>query len=123
MTTKKPVEEFDFDSWDEAAEEAAIADVAALTNVLYIIVEGKTFVARFPDMRIIKVPLQVSLETIDKLSEIEGDELDQVKSLLSLLGQDDDLDYLKSANLISVTNFATKYFAVLERVIGVSLGE
>ena len=126
MATKKVVDSFspeDFESWDEAAEEAAIAEAAAASDVKYIIVEGKTYVARFPDGQIIKVPLKVSLADIEAITTETSDEMQQVKSLLQILGQDDDLVMLSQQSLISVSIFAERYFRVFEKVSKVALGE
>ena len=126
MATKKVVDSFspeDFESWDEAAEEAAITEAAAASDVKYIIVEGKTYVARFPDGQIIKVPLKVSLADIEAITTETSDEMQQVKSLLQILGQDDDLVMLSQQSLISVSIFAERYFRVFEKVSKVALGE
>ena len=126
MTTKKVVDSFspeDFESWDEAAEQAAIAAAAAAVEVKYIIIEGKTFVARFPDGEIVKVPIKVSLNDISAITTETSDELEQVKSLLQILGQDDDLEVLGNEDILAVTDFAAKYFRVFEKISQVALGE
>lgn len=126
MTTKKVVDSFspeDFESWDEAAEQAAIAAAAAAVEVKYIIIEGRTFVARFPDGEIVKVPIKVSLNDISAITTETSDELEQVKSLLQILGQDDDLEVLGNEDILAVTDFAAKYFRVFEKISQVALGE
>ena len=126
MTTKKVVDSFspeDFESWDEAAEQAAIAAAAAAVEVKYIIIEGKTFVARFPDGEIVKVPIKVSLNDISAITTETSNELEQVKSLLQILGQDDDLEVLGNEDILAVTDFAAKYFRVFEKISQVALGE
>ena len=126
MTAKKVVDSFspeDFESWDEAAEQAAIAAAAAAVEVKYIIIEGKTFVARFPDGEIVKVPIKVSLNDISAITTETSDELEQVKSLLQILGQDDDLEVLGNEDILAVTDFAAKYFRVFEKISQVALGE
>lgn len=126
MATKKVVDSFspeDFESWDEAAEQAAIAAAAAAVEVKYIIIEGKTFVARFPDGEIVKVPIKVSLNDISAITTETSNELEQVKSLLQILGQDDDLEVLGNEDILAVTDFAAKYFRVFEKISQVALGE
>ena len=126
MATKKVVDSFspeDFESWDEAAEQAAIAAAAAAVEVKYIIIEGRTFVARFPDGEIVKVPIKVSLNDISAITTETSDELEQVKSLLQVLGQDDDLEVLGNEDILAVTDFAAKYFRVFEKISQVALGE
>ena len=126
MATKKVVDSVspeDFETWDEAAEQAAIAAAAAAVEVKYIIIEGKTFVARFPDGEIVKVPIKVSLNDISAITTETSDELEQVKSLLQILGQDDDLEVLGNEDILAVTDFAAKYFRVFEKISQVALGE
>ena len=126
MATRKVVDSFspeDFESWDEAAEQAAIAAAAAAVEVKYIIIEGKTFVARFPSGEIVKVPIKVSLNDISAITTETSDELEQVKSLLQILGQDDDLEVLGNEDILAVTDFAAKYFRVFEKISQVALGE
>ena len=126
MATKKVVDSFspeDFESWDEAAEQAAIAAAAAAVEVKYVIIEGKTFVARFPDGEIVKVPIKVSLNDISAIITETSNELEQVKSLLQILGQDDDLEVLGNEDILAVTDFAAKYFRVFEKISQVALGE
>lgn len=126
MATKKVVDSFspeDFESWGEAAEQAAIAAAAAAVEVKYIIIEGKTFVARFPDGEIVKVPIKVSLNDISAITTETSNELEQVKSLLQILGQDDDLEVLGNEDILAVTDFAAKYFRVFEKISQVALGE
>ena len=126
MATKKVVDSFspeDFESWDEAAEQAAIAAAAAAVEVKYIIIEGKTFVARFPDGEIVKVPIKVSLNDISAITTETSNELEQGKALLQILGQDDDLEVLGNEDILAVTDFAAKYFRVFEKISQVALGE
>lgn len=122
--TALPEEEFyDFDSWDENAEDAAIQEAASAVDVKYIIVEGRTFVARFPDGKIIKAPLKVSINDIEVVQEASDDQIEQVKALLRMFGQDKDVEMLGSQNLASVVIFAEKYFRVFQRIAGAALGE
>ena len=50
-------------------------------------------------------------------------EADQIRTLLELLGQAEDLDYLKKTDLISVADYAGKYFRAFERLSQMTLGE
>lgn len=118
--------EFDdlFDSWSEEAEEAAIQEAAKAADVKYIIVEGKRFVARFPDGVQLSLPLDISLADIQSLEgAAEGDQMEQVKMLLSMFGGPDDVATLEQQNLPCVVIFAEKYFRVFERVARAALGE
>lgn len=115
---------YDFDAWNNAAEEDVLRALAATQKIKYIISRDGTFVARFPDGRIIRTPLHLSAETIDTVNGL-GDkpEADQIRTLLDLLGQADDLDYLKKTDLLSVADYAGKYFRAFERLSQMTLGE
>lgn len=121
MTTKKTT--YDFDAWDEAAEDAAITEAAKAADVRYILVEGRLFVAKFPGGRIIETPLKISLADIEAIQSETDDQIEQIKTLLAMLGQDDDLAYLAQESLTSVSIFAEKYFRVFARIAGAALGE
>ena len=81
--------------------------------------------ARFPDGRIIKTPVKITVSVLEKVSELTnaGDEVEQVRQILTLLGDQASADYLNNADLISVTDYATKYFKVFERITKVTMGE
>ena len=116
-TPSEPTEEvYDFDSWDEDAEEKAIAEAVKAVDVKYIIIEGRTFVARFPDGKIIKAPLKVSIDDIEAVQATSEDQIEQVKSLLRMFGEEMDVEMLGSQNLSSVVIFAEKYFRVFQRI-------
>lgn len=116
-------ETYDFDSWDEAAEEAAIAEAAASTQVRYIISEHRLFVAKFPDGKIFKVPLQISFADIESVRESGGDDADQIKKLLDLLGDEEGAEELGRRDILSVMDFAMKFFRVFEKITKVASGE
>jgi len=83
------------------------------------------FWGRFPDGRIIKTPVKITVSVLEKVSELTnaGDEVEQVRQILTLLGDQASADYLNNADLISVTDYATKYFKVFERITKVTMGE
>ncbi|WP_315502921.1 hypothetical protein [Actinomyces radicidentis] len=124
MTTKNDAPEYDFDSWTPADEDAALKAAAQASAIRYIIVE-QDFVGRFPDGHIIRTPIKIGADLIDKVSELAGDEdpRRQIEFLFEILGQDDDLDYFKKADLLSTMDYAQKYFACFEKVLQVSLGK
>lgn len=115
---------YDFDAWNDTAEDGVLRELAATQRIKYIISRDGAFVARFPDGRIIHTPLHLSAETIDTVNGL-GDkpEADQIRTLLELLGQAEDLDYLKKTDLISVADYAGKYFRAFERLSQMTLGE
>lgn len=125
MTTKTDAPEYDFDSWTPEAEEAALKAASKASAIRYIIVE-QDFVGRFPDGHIIRTPIKIGADLIDKVADIAGDDANprgQLEVLFEILGQDDDLDYFKKADLLSTMDYAQKYFACFEKVLQVSLGE
>lgn len=114
----------DFDTWDETAETAAIQQIADNSGIKYVVGDGH-FWGRFPDGRIIKTPVKITVSVLEKVSELTnaGDEVEQVRQILTLLGDQASADYLNNADLISVTDYATKYFKVFERITKVTMGE
>jgi hypothetical protein len=119
MTARKTTPEYDFDHYDE---EAALARLRAETRIRYIIVE-RDFVAKFPDGKIIRIPLKLSLDQVNKLSAEFDNPLDQVSSLLEQIGDGSAAADLKAQDLLSAVDFAAKYFEVLQKVQGATVGE
>lgn len=112
-----------FDQWDEAAEEAAIAEAAAAADVRYVIIGGKTFVGRFPDGAIVRAPLGISVADLEALSAEFDNPVDQVKALLERIGDADGVAELERQPLSSVVIFATRFFGVFEKIASVALGK
>ena len=114
----------DFETWDETAETAAIQQIADNAGIKYVVGDGH-FWGRVPDGRIIKTPVKITVSVLEKVSELTnaGDEVEQVRQILTLLGDQASADYLNNADLISVTDYATKYFKVFERITKVTMGE
>ncbi len=113
MTTKtaapSDVEEYDFDSWSDEAETAALT---ALNDVKYIIVEG-SFVGRFSDGTIVKIPLSLSLETINELQTEFASPIDQFQHLLKTFAGDEIAESLNKLSIIAVGIMTEKYFRLL----------
>ena len=105
------VEEYDFDNWDQDAEDAALS---ALNDVKHIIVEG-SFVGRFADGTIVKIPLSLSLSMVDELQADFTSQIDQFKNLLRTFGGDELVEHLEKQNLIPVAIMTEKYFRCLGR--------
>lgn len=122
MATSK-LTDLDFDAWSEDDEEKAIEAIAHLSKIRYVISEGSIFYGRFPDGRVIKTPLRITVDTLEQLAAAEVTELEQVKMLLGMLGQDEDVDYLKTADLLSAIDYAAKYFRIFEKITQMSMGE
>ncbi|WRS30603.1 hypothetical protein U6G28_02635 [Actinomycetaceae bacterium MB13-C1-2] len=112
-----------FDAWDEAAEEAAIAEAAKLADVPYIIIEGRIFAGRFPDGEILKCPLDFSVADLEAITADHDNPVDQVKALLNRLGNEKTAGALETKDLASVVIYAEKFFNVFNRIAGVALGK
>ncbi|WP_194385367.1 hypothetical protein [Microbacterium luteum] len=122
-TTKaaKPAEpEYDFDNWSEDDETKAIAAIAP--EVKYIIVE-RTFVGRFHDGTIVKASLALSLDDVDALQAEHENEIDQFRSLILVVGGEENVRELSRQDISDVAQMAMKYFDVLQRIQGASRPE
>jgi hypothetical protein len=131
-TTKKPVvwdsHEGDidptlFDAWDDAAEEAAIAEAAQALDVKHIIIEGRIFAGRFPDGTIVRAPLSISVDDLDALTAEHDNPVDQVKALLVRIGDEESAKTLGGQNLASVVIFADKFFGAFREIAQASMGK
>jgi hypothetical protein len=105
------VEDYDFDSWTQEDEDAQLI---ALNDVKYIIVEG-SFIGRFSDLTIVKIPLKLSMTMVNELEEKFADPLDQFKHLLTIFAGEEIAEGLKERNMISVAIMTRKYFAAFKR--------
>ena len=102
---------YDFDNWSPEAEDAALA---VLNDVRYIIVEGD-FVGRFADGSIVRIPLGITMQTVEELQEKHTNTIDQFKSLLTTFAGEDVAAELASRNLVSMGIMTEKYFRALKR--------
>ncbi|PRI10917.1 hypothetical protein [Leucobacter massiliensis] len=118
--TAADVVEYDFDSWSEEAEEKAIASLAPV--VQHIIV-GKDFIGRFEDGTIVKLPLSITLDEIDELTEKTGNPVDQVKVLLEQIGGKDAVREFTRHNMTETIAMAERFFKVFARIAGASVPE
>ena len=120
--TAKPTEvvEYDFDSWTEEDETKALAALAP--DIKHIIVE-KDFIGRFEDGTIVKLPLSLSVDEIDELTEKTENPVDQVKVLLEQLGGKDAVAEFTRQNMTETIAMANKFFTVFARIAGASLPE
>ena len=120
--TAKPAEvvEYDFDSWTEEAETKALAALAP--DIKHIIVE-KDFIGRFEDGTIVKLPLSLSVDEVDALTEKTENPVDQVKVLLEQLGGKDAVAEFTRQNMTETIAMANKFFTVFARIAGASLPE
>lgn len=119
-TRKNTTPDYDFDGWDEAAEESAIANLAP--DVKHIIVEGD-FVGRYSNGDTIRLSLSLPLDTILDLESTDGGEIAQFKKLIASIGNDADIATFGRHGFTDSLALATRYFEVLERIAGASLGK
>ena len=112
-----------FDAWNEAAEEEAIAQAAALADVPYIIIEGRIFAGRFQDGEILKTPLDFSVADLEAVTAEYDNPVDQVKALLRRLGNEKTAQALETKDLASVVIYTEKFFNVFSRIAQVALGK
>ena len=123
MATRKPtapVEEYDFDSWTDEDEEKALA--AIRPDIRHIIVE-RNFIGRFEDGSIVKLPLTISLDDIDRLSSEFASPVDQVKALLDTMGGDDAVREFSRHDLTETIMMADRFFTIFGRIAGAALPE
>lgn len=122
MSTK---EKYDFDSWDEDAETAAIADLAEdLTKIRRIIV-GDKIVFEMPDKKHIELTLKLQTKDMLAVSKLEtgGSDFQALMALLDLLKDKQTSDQLSEYHVSTVAKVATDYFNVLGKVTQASLGK
>lgn len=111
--------DYDFDNFDE---DEAISELVKESEVKYVIVE-RTFVGRFPNGKIAKLPLTLTLD-LANAAEFGGDNpIDQIRGLLNTLGDEKTTNLILSQDLFAVAQFATKYFKVIEKISKASLPE
>ncbi|MDN3309559.1 hypothetical protein QWJ90_01305 [Microbacterium oryzae] len=118
MAARTTEPEYDFDSWSEEDEAKAIE--ALKPDVRYIIVE-ESFVGRFPDGAIVKMPLEVSLDDVDALEGLPP--VDQFKTLLGRIGGDEATAEFTRHSLAETAVMAEKFFRVFSRIAKASLPE
>lgn len=84
MTSKTEttsIPEIDFDSWTPEQEEAALKQIAQAAKCKYAIGDNH-FYGRFPDGTIINLPLSISLEDVNEISEGDVASVDQFTRLI-----------------------------------------
>lgn len=123
MTTKKTsVQEFD-DLFDNYDEQASIQSFSASLKPRVIIVEGNAL-AKFPDDKIFKLPLTISLQSAEMLQKTDGDDpVEQMRQLFIKLCGESETDQLMEEPYQSLSAFAQKYFELFEKVSKATMGE
>lgn len=109
--TTTDVEEYDFDAWDQEKEDAALA---ALNDVKHIIVED-SFVGRFSDGLIVKLPLRLKLTMIKDLQREHDDPIDQFRVLVKTFAGDDVAEQIEDQGMIPTAIIVEKFFRAIAR--------
>lgn len=123
MAADKTITDLDFDAWTDETEEKTLEALIESSKIRYVISEGAFFHGRFPDGRVIKTPLKLTVGMIELIGEKQGSDVEQIKMLLGLFGQEEDVEYLAGADLMSAIDYAAKYFRVFEKIAQISMGE
>lgn len=113
-TSKTPTPEFtdaDFDNWTDESEVAALTE---LNQTKYIIVEG-SFVGRFADGQIIKLPLKLKTAMITELQKTIDDPLDQFRHLIVTFAGEDLAAQFDEQGLIPAAIMTEKFFRAIAR--------
>lgn len=113
--------DYNFDQSPEE-QEAEIAKIADNQSVKYLVVEG-SFVAKFPDGKILKVPVKLSVEQLDGIDDASKGQIEQAKALIGMFGTERDQKYLAGQSVFSTVDFIEKYMKVFARVQGLAMGE
>lgn len=101
----------DFDNWNDDSEVAALQQ---LNETKYIIVEG-TFVGRFGDGQIVKLPLKLKAAMVAELQKEIDDPIDQFRHLLTTFAGEDVATAFDEQGLIPSAIMAEKYFRAIGR--------
>lgn len=105
--------EYDFDNWDEEAEEKAIA--AAVPDVRMIIVERRA-IGRLTDGMIVEAPLSLTLDEVDEMSASGMTPVDQFKVVLRKVGGDELANDFGRRDMVECAILAEKYFRLIQRI-------
>ena len=117
---KAAAEEYDFDSWTEEDEKAALA--ALVPDIKHIIVE-KNFVGRFADGVIVKLPLSISLDDVEALQKESESPVDQFKALLERVGGAEVVREFSRHDLAETVVMSERFFTIFSRISQAALPE
>lgn len=127
MTAKQDANQIDdslFDSFDDTQADTAIHAIAQSSTVKRIIVEqDKSFIGRFSDGTRIRIPLRISLDMVNKISEKSDDPVDQLTTLIEGIAGKDEAAKFTAAPVNEAAAMARLYFDDLQKLAGASMGE
>lgn len=125
MTTKRndipSVEEFDH--WDDKAEEAALEEAAHGFTVKHVI-KGGCFWGLAPAGMVYKLPLALSIDDFDRISNssTDSESVEGLKSLLATFAPGQDKELAREPIQV-VMNLLSEYGSVISKSQGADLGK
>jgi hypothetical protein len=114
----------DFDAWNEQDEAEAIAETAKQVKVRHII-KNNEYWALSPSGHIYKLPLFLSIENFDALSNAASDteSVEQIKRILAVFAGDEQARELEKEPMQVAFNLLQDYGLMLSKSQGVELGK
>lgn len=114
----------DFDAWNEQDEAEAIAETAKQVKVRHII-KNNEYWALSPSGHIYKLPLFLSIENFDALSNAASDteSVEQIKRILAVFAGDEQARDLEKEPMQVAFNLLQDYGLMLSKSQGVELGK
>jgi hypothetical protein len=114
----------DFDAWNEQDEAEAIAETAKQVKVRHII-KNNEYWALAPSGHIYKLPLFLSIENFDALSNAASDteSVEQIKRILAVFAGDEQARDLEKEPMQVAFNLLQDYGLMLSKSQGVELGK
>lgn len=114
----------DFDAWNEQDEAEAIAETAKQVKVRHIIKDNEYW-ALAPSGHIYKLPLFLSIENFDALSNAASDteSVEQIKRILAVFAGDEQARDLEKEPMQVAFNLLQDYGLMLSKSQGVELGK
>ncbi len=111
----------DFDSWDEAKEAAAVAEVMSGFGVRHVVGDS-TYFAKTSTGNVYKLPLKISISTFERLTDDAGDPIAAIKGLLREFAPDC-YEPLLDEPIQVVSALMVDFMTVVGKTQGADLGE
>ncbi len=114
----------EFDAWNDEAEAEALAAAAQKVSVRHII-KNNEYWALAPSGHIYKLPLFLSIENFDALSNAASDteSVEQIKRILAVFAGDEQAKQLEREPMQVAFNLLQDYGLMLSKSQGVELGK
>ena len=114
MTTNT-IPDIDFDDWTSEQEEAALNQLAQAAKCKYAIGDNH-FYGKFPDGTIISMPLNLSLDDVNDITEGDVSSVDQFTRLIEKIAGKDDAKKFLAQPTPSMIDMANKYFETFQKL-------